>query len=166
MSEPEPSRSQSAEPELPPTRIIVVRWLVTLLLLVPVVLVFPFPVKITDARGTEEFYAVAAQVLPALLIALALELRGLAAGLIYVFGREHLRREALNPLIVLALLLTLMAGEYRALSALLDCSRGVCADPDALSEVIYSLISGAVLVLVSFILAVLPVFEGDQASQP
>ncbi len=50
------------------------------------------------------------------------------------------------------------------LGALLDCSRGVCADSRTLNEVLFALISGAVLVLLSFVLAVVTVLEDDNGS--
>ena len=50
------------------------------------------------------------------------------------------------------------------LGALLDCSRGVCADSRTLNDVLFALIGGAVLVLLSFVLAVVTVLEDDNGS--
>ncbi len=54
MSEPPP---EPFEPELPPTRIIVARVVISLLLVTWAAFGLFGPVSITDARGTEEFYA-------------------------------------------------------------------------------------------------------------
>lgn len=142
----------------PPARVLVAQLVVTLLVIGWAGFGF-VGVSITDARGTEEFYASVSQVLAALLIAFALGLRGLAAAWILVFGRPILR--APLPLFVAALLLMLMLGEGRTLEALLDCSQGFCADSDTLNDVIFALIGGAVLVAVSLVLAAVSVLDAD-----
>jgi hypothetical protein len=103
----------------------------------------------TGQRGLPRaLYSTAAQVIPALLIALAIEFRTLIAGL-----RRFLAIDALVVLAILNAFFSMTLGEFVALDVISCGTQESCRSTSQLHAVYLAIINGTALILVAFLIA-------------
>ena len=127
------------------------------LLIGPIILIGFFPGMLPERDGTPAFYSAAAQAIPTLLVALAIELQ--------VFVKRLRHFVAIDAIVVLILVFafgTMALGEFAALDVLSCDPFSQCANVSHFQTVFLALIYGTTLVLVTFVLALYHGTKGPQ----
>jgi hypothetical protein len=106
---------------------------------------------LTDAQGSEAFYAGAIGLLGALVISVAFQIRMAADALWRFFGRGD---TILMVAVLFSYLGALIGGGASALIALQDCDKNLCGSSENFNNVILALISGTTFLATVFITSV------------